>query len=152
MQSANRKSSQQTQMLDLVSLSQTVESISLTSTEMDNPNSLKQFFGIMLSVLRIINSIVLKYQSDQTLKLARSFLKENRASVVGVFKRYAGVGGLDAAQNIDLGDLVDNLTVLISATKYLEVSNIFDAVYYPTNAGQFEEQAGLSKPGLSVFS
>jgi nuclear pore complex protein Nup205 len=89
---------------------------------MDNAESLKKFFDLMLSVLRIINSIVLKNQSDQTLKLARTFLKENRASVVGVFKRYAGVGGLEVVQNIDLGDLVDNLTVLISATKYLEVS------------------------------
>lgn len=89
---------------------------------MDNPNSLKQFFDIMLSILRILNSIVLKNQSDQTLNQARVFLRENRASVVGVFKRYAGVGGLDVVQNVDLGDLVDNLTVLISATKYLEVS------------------------------
>jgi nuclear pore complex protein Nup205 len=93
----------------------------LTKEEIANPEALKRFFELMLSVLRIINSIVLKYQSDQTIKLAQEFLAENRASVVGILKRFAGIGGVEVHESIDLNDLVDNLTVLISATDFLEV-------------------------------
>lgn len=82
---------------------------------------MKRFFELMLSVLCIINSIVLKYQSDQTIKAAQEFLAENRPSVVGILKRFAGVGGVEAHDSIDLSDLVDNLTLLISSTGYLEV-------------------------------
>jgi nuclear pore complex protein Nup205 len=89
---------------------------------MDNPEALKKFFDLMLSVLRIINSVVLKNQNDQTLKMALMFLTQNRHSVVAVFKRYAGISGLEAKGDIDLGDLIDNFTVLISATGFLEVS------------------------------
>lgn len=76
----------------------------------------------MLSVLRIINSVILKFQSDQTIKAAQEFLAENRPSIVGIFKRFAGVGGVEIHQSIDLNDLVDNLTLLISATGYMDVS------------------------------
>jgi nuclear pore complex protein Nup205 len=93
----------------------------LISTEIDNPEALKKFFELMLSVLCIVNSIILKYQSDQTIKAAQEFLAENRQSVVGILKRFAGVGGVEVHDSIDLSDLVDNLTLLISATGYLEV-------------------------------
>jgi hypothetical protein len=76
----------------------------------------------MVSVLRIINSIILKYQTDQTKQIGQEFLAAYRPSVVGILKRYAGVGGAEFAEAIDLSDLVDNLTLLISATGYLEVS------------------------------
>jgi hypothetical protein len=75
----------------------------------------------MLSVLRIINSIILKFQSDQTIKAAQSFLAENRPSIVGILKRFAGIGGVEPHQSVDLSDLVDNLTLLISAANFLEV-------------------------------
>ena len=88
---------------------------------MDNPEALKKFFELMLSVLRIVNSIVLKHQSDQTVRSAQEFLAEHRQSTVSILKRFAGVGGLEIHQSIDLGDLVDNLTLLISATCFLEV-------------------------------
>lgn len=78
----------------------------------------------MLSVLRIINSIILKFQSDQTIKSAQEFVAENRPSIVGILKRFAGVGGVEVHQSIDLSDLVDNLTILISATGYMEVRTL----------------------------
>ena len=88
---------------------------------MENAEALKKFFELMLSVLRIINSLVLRTRGDQIIKAARSFLAENRHSVVSVLKRHAGVGGLEVGKEIDLGDLVDNLTVLITETGFLEV-------------------------------
>jgi nuclear pore complex protein Nup205 len=93
----------------------------LSFIDIDNPEALKKFFELMLSVLRIINSIILKYQSDQTIKAAQEFLAENRPSIVGILKRFAGVGGVEIRGSIDLDDLVDNLTLLISATNFLEV-------------------------------
>jgi nuclear pore complex protein Nup205 len=95
--------------------------IFLSFIDIDNPEALKKFFELMLSVLRIINSIILKYQSDQTIKAAQEFLAENRPSIVGILKRFAGVGGVEIHGSIDLDDLVDNLTLLISATNFLEV-------------------------------
>jgi nuclear pore complex protein Nup205 len=93
--------------------------------DIDNPEALKKFFDLMLSILRIINSIILKYQTDQTKQIAQEFLTAYRPSVVGILKRFAGVGGVEFNESIDLSDLVDNLTVLISATGYLEVCSSF---------------------------
>lgn len=91
---------------------------------MENPNALSNFFDLMLSVLRIINSVVLArgHQNDQTVKLARDFLAENRLSMVSIFKRFARIGGLDVGSKIDLEELVEGFTLLISATGFLEVS------------------------------
>jgi len=93
--------------------------------EMDNPTALAEFFSLMLAVLSIINAVVLaRGQNDQTVKLARDFLNENRLSMVSVFKRHASVGGLKIDGKIDLGDLVDCYTLLISATGFLEYEDM----------------------------
>jgi nuclear pore complex protein Nup205 len=89
---------------------------------MDNPDAHRKFFELMLSVLRIVNAIVLNYRTDQTLSSSLEFLTENRQSVVGILKRFARVGGINADGGIDLSDLVDNLALLISATDFLAVS------------------------------
>ena len=88
---------------------------------MENTEALAKFYGLMLSLLRIINSVILKHQSDQTIAAAQEFLSDNRHSVIGILKRYAAVGGVEIHKSIDLTDLVDNLTLLISATRYLKV-------------------------------
>lgn len=97
--------------------------------EMENPDALSNYFDLMLAVLRIVNAVVLSrgYQNDQTVKLARDFLSENRLSMVGVFKRHGRVGGLDVVggkKGIDLEELVEGFTLLISACGFLEVSPI----------------------------
>jgi nuclear pore complex protein Nup205 len=94
----------------------------LTQTDIDDVDALKTYFDLVLSIMRIINSIVLKYQSDQTSKSARTFLSRSRPCVTGVLKRFAKIGGVQVKQGIDLSDLVDNFTLLISATDFLEVS------------------------------
>lgn len=93
--------------------------------DVENPEALKKFFDLMLSVLRIINSVVLSRgtQHDQTIKLAREFLRDNRHSMVAVFKRHASIGGIQVDGKIDLADLVDNYTVLVSATEFIQVGS-----------------------------
>ncbi|OCK80455.1 hypothetical protein K432DRAFT_434748 [Lepidopterella palustris CBS 459.81] len=89
--------------------------------EFENPNALKKYFNLMLSVLRVINSAVLACgpQNDQTVFQARQFLKENRQSMVSIFKRNVKIGGLQDI-GADLSDLVDCFTLLVTATGFLE--------------------------------
>lgn len=96
----------------------------ISNTEVDNPTALQRFFNLMLAVLRVINAVVLSrgQQNDHTLQMAREFLKENRLSIIGVFKRNARVGGRNVHDVADLNDLVDQFTLLLSATNFLEVS------------------------------
>ncbi|TID18729.1 hypothetical protein E2P81_ATG05711 [Venturia nashicola] len=95
--------------------------------EMENPDALSNYFDLMLAVLRIVNAVVLSRgnQNDQTVKLARDFLSENRASMVSVFKRHGRVGGLGVVggKAIDLEELVEGFTLLISACGFLEYEN-----------------------------
>lgn len=52
----------------------------------------------------------------------RVFLAENRQSMVGIFKRFAKIGGVGAADHHGaLSDLAKCYMTLISATNFLEV-------------------------------
>jgi nuclear pore complex protein Nup205 len=94
--------------------------------EFDNPNALKKYYELMLAVLRVINAAVIARgrQNDQTIFQAREFLKENRHSMVAIFKRSVNVG-VGSTQVLgdaeDLGDLVDCFTVLVEITGFLQV-------------------------------
>ncbi|KAF1990000.1 nuclear pore complex subunit Nup192 [Aulographum hederae CBS 113979] len=92
-----------------------------------NPQALTRYFALVLSVLRVITSVVISKgpQNEQTMGLARQFLSEHRMSMVGIFKRNAGItsgggGGRRRGEMSDLSDLVDQYTLLISATGFLE--------------------------------
>ncbi|KAF2797349.1 hypothetical protein K505DRAFT_235707 [Melanomma pulvis-pyrius CBS 109.77] len=93
--------------------------------EFDNPNALKKYYELMLAVLRVINAAVIARgrQNDQTIFQAREFLKENRHSMVAIFKRSVNVG-VGATQDMgaagDLSDLVDCFTVLVDITGFLQ--------------------------------
>ena len=95
----------------------------LTMSDIGNADSLKRFFELMLALLRVINAVVVSRGSanEQTMSQARNFLKENRASIVGVLKRHAKIGGVHVDVGVNLDDLVDNYTFLMSATNFLEV-------------------------------
>ena len=84
---------------------------------------MKRFFDLMLAILRVINAVVLSKgpQSEQTIRQARGFLSDVRPSMVGIFKRHAKIGKGRGEEVEDLGDLVDNFTVLVSAVGFLEV-------------------------------
>ncbi|KAL0263599.1 hypothetical protein SLS55_002580 [Diplodia seriata] len=102
--------------------------------EIDNPHALRKFFDLMLSVLRVVNSVVVVRgpQNEQCRRQARDFVADNRASVVAVFKRAARKGGPgEQATGADLEELVDAFCLLMAATGFLE----------------YEDQQ-MQKPGL----
>ncbi|KAI9695840.1 MAG: hypothetical protein M1820_008395 [Bogoriella megaspora] len=90
--------------------------------EMNSPQALKIYFDLMLAIVKIINGLILTNgpQHGQTMYQARQFLKEYRTTVVAVFKKNAKIGGQFSEKEIDFDALVDNFTVMISATGFLE--------------------------------
>jgi len=90
--------------------------------EIENTQALEKFFRLMLSLLRVINAVVVSRgtQNDQTLTQAREFLQENRGCVVSIFKRNAGIGGKVEGNREELNELVDQFTLLVSATGFME--------------------------------
>ncbi|KAK3059467.1 hypothetical protein LTS18_010810 [Coniosporium uncinatum] len=90
--------------------------------EIENTQALEKFFRLMLSLLRVINAVVVSRgtQNDQTLTQAREFLQENRGCAVSVFKRNAGIGGKVEGNREELNELVDQFTLLVSATGFME--------------------------------
>jgi nuclear pore complex protein Nup205 len=124
--------------------------------EFDDPKALKKYFELMLSVLRVINAAVIARgrQNDQTVFQAREFLKENRHSMVSIFKRSVMVGGgRDGEVQGELGELVDCWTALVEVTGFLEV-----CVETSQNRGQrliqmqYEDQSSLKKGRSNMFS
>jgi nuclear pore complex protein Nup205 len=124
--------------------------------EFDDAKALKKYYDLMLSVLRVVNAAVIARgrQNDQTVFQAREFLKENRHSMVAIFKRSVNVGGGQHAEaQQDLVDLVDCWTVLVEVTGFLEVrvSAHETAVYSLTNP-QYEDQSSLKRARSNMFS
>ncbi|KAI9894289.1 MAG: hypothetical protein M1814_004143 [Vezdaea aestivalis] len=91
--------------------------------EIDNPDSLKRFYDLLLSSLRVVNAVVLSRgsQNTQTKDLARTFLSENRLSMVSVFKRHARIGGVHLDKIGDIEELLENYILLIRQTGFLEM-------------------------------
>ena len=92
---------------------------------MDNPEAMKRYYELLLSILRIITSMVLSRgpQNVQTIEQARLFLIQDRATMIGIFKRQANIGGIINDKSCeDLEDLVEIYVLLISLTGFLDVS------------------------------
>lgn len=95
--------------------------------EIDNPDALKRYYELLLSVIRVIASVVLSRgpQNDQTIDQARIFLAENRAGIVAIFKRHAKIGGVLAGDmGGDLDELVEFYVLLMTMTNFLDVSRL----------------------------
>ena len=92
--------------------------------DIDNRKALTKYFELLLSMLQIINAVVLSRgsENDQTVSQAQHFLHENRPCIVAVFKRNAKIGSIGRENDIVLERIVDNFTVLISASRFLDVS------------------------------
>jgi nuclear pore complex protein Nup205 len=83
---------------------------------------------LLSSVIRVIVSAVFirGIHNEQILEQTRIFLTENRQNMVGIFKRYAKVGGTPTTDNQEtLHDLVKSYTALIVAVGFTEVSVSF---------------------------
>lgn len=61
-------------------------------------------------------------ENDQVINLARQFIEQYRASIMAIFKRNAKIGSAQANTTRVLEELVDNFTILITASGFLEVS------------------------------
>jgi nuclear pore complex protein Nup205 len=95
------------------------------ATDIDNPDALRKYYGLLLSVIRVIVSTVFirGLHNEQMLEQTRIFLAENRQSMVGIFKRYAKIGGGNTAEPTGtLDDLLKAYMALIAAVGFLEVS------------------------------
>ncbi|KAK4995501.1 hypothetical protein LTR66_004692 [Elasticomyces elasticus] len=112
------------------SLFDAVRSSYLFSTDPDigldvnDPSVLTTFYSLLLSVLRVITSVTLTrgVQNKQAVAQAREFLQENRVCVLAIFKRSAGIGGmeLDDEGKKVLEGLVENLVVLATVTGFMD--------------------------------
>ena len=104
----------------------------LIEAEIDNPEALAKYYRLLLFLTRIISCVTLSRgtQNDHTIESVRGFLSENRALVVATFKRQARIGGVsfdDAGINIE--ELVELFTLLISMTNFLDVSFFLPYLY-----------------------
>jgi nuclear pore complex protein Nup205 len=76
--------------------------------------------------MRIICAAVLSRgsQHQQTHEQGRRFLTENRLSILSVLKKSAGLGtGIDMSQQQSIEELADSFMLLMSVTRFLEVSS-----------------------------
>lgn len=129
----------------------------LRKTEIDNPNALKKYYELLLSIIRVISSVVLSKgpQNELVLEQVRNFLISNRPSMVAVFKRHAKIGGvLVVDTSSDLSELVESYMLLITMTNFLEVSfttTTISAGTSVTQPWQFEEK-GVKKLESRTFT
>ncbi|KAL4795958.1 hypothetical protein BDV19DRAFT_378449 [Aspergillus venezuelensis] len=94
------------------------------ATDIDNPDALRQFYDLLDSVLRVIVTAAFSrgLHNEQMIEQTRSFLAENRQSMVGIFKRFAKIGGAGAADHHDaLTSIAKSYTALVAATDFLEM-------------------------------
>lgn len=97
----------------------------LTDAEIDNPEALGKYYRLLVSIARVVTSVVLSRgsQNEQTIESAKSFLVENRALVVAMFKRQARIGGVSFDDaGVDIEELVELFMLLIAMTDFLDVS------------------------------
>ncbi len=97
---------------------------SLTTSEIDNPDALAKYYRLLLSIARVITSVVLSRgpQNEQTIESAKAFLVENRPLVVSMFKRQARIGGVSFDDaGVDIEELVELFMLLITMTGFLDV-------------------------------
>lgn len=107
-----------------------MEAIPLTLSDLAIPNQEKVYYELLLAIVRVVNACVVSRgaQNEQTLQEGRRFVLENRTSMMTVMKKHAGIGGVDAAVELDVGDLAEAYMLLISVTDFLMVSLLHHAL------------------------
>ncbi|OQD74853.1 hypothetical protein PENDEC_c009G04399 [Penicillium decumbens] len=91
--------------------------------DIDNPDALRKYYDLLLSVIRVIVSAVFSrgVHNEQIKAQTVAFIAENRPCMVGIFKRFAKIGGGAAADHQGtLCELVKSFMALVAATDYLE--------------------------------
>lgn len=128
----------------------------LTEIEMDNPEALGKYYHLILSITRVICSVVLSrgLQNKQTLDQAKSFLMENRALVVAIFKRQAGVGAVTfEGMGVNMDGIAELFVLLITITGFLDVRGALVHPYRSmADSVQYEEERDTQKIRTNGFS
>jgi nuclear pore complex protein Nup205 len=93
--------------------------------DIDNPDALGKYYGLLLSVMRVIVSAVFSrgIQNQQIIQQTHTFLAENRACMVGIFKRSARIGNSSNDHQDTLQDLETSFMSLVSATGFTEAES-----------------------------
>lgn len=92
-------------------------------------------------------------QNEHTIEQGRSFLSENRLSVLAVLKRSAGLGGGGTILDEVIDDLAESFMVLMSVTSFVEVSVPCLNTTCTNNHPQSEEKTqGSRRPALRAFT
>ena len=122
----------------------------LTCIEIDNPEALANYSRLLLSIARVITSVVLSRgpQNEQTIESAKVFLTENRPIVVSMFKRQARIGGVSFDdEGIDIEELVELFMLLIAMTGFLDVSHSEEYLHtgMKANIVYSTKSSGISK-------
>lgn len=97
----------------------------LTVIDIDNPDALDKYYSLILSITRVISSVVLSRgpQNEQTLGQARSFLIESRPLVVAIFKLQAKVGAVTfESMGVNVDEIAELFVLLLTVTEFLDVS------------------------------
>lgn len=129
----------------------------MTIADIDNPDALRKYYDLLLFVLRVIVSAVFVrgFHNEQMVEQTRAFLAENRQSMVGIFKRFAKIGGASAPDHHEtLSELAKSYMALVAATDFLEVGSYADIAHLSilTNLIQFEDHEVMEQPRPSMFS
>jgi nuclear pore complex protein Nup205 len=96
----------------------------LTWTDIDTSMAMQNYYELLASVLRLLVSVFLSrgQQNQQSQHQMRSFLTENRANMVGVFKRYRGISGAVApGTRTILENVVKSYVALMSMADFVQV-------------------------------
>lgn len=97
----------------------------LTIPDIDNPEALGKYYNLILSLTRVVTSVVLSRgpQNAQTLEQARLFLVENRPLVVAIFKLQAKVGAVTfESMGVNVDEISELFVLLLTVTEFLDVS------------------------------
>lgn len=91
-----------------------------------NPRALEQHYDLLAKVVRIIGAALVSRGSHNVVQ-GRRFLTEHRMLVTHTLKRSAGIGNGVADDKLEdkVEELAEGLMVIIAATKFLEVSDLF---------------------------
>lgn len=81
-------------------------------------------YSLLAKVARIIGAAIVSRGSHNVLQ-GRRFLTDHRMLVSHTLKRSAGIGPVESGLEESIGDLADAFVVIITATGFLDVSNLY---------------------------
>ncbi|KAL9106134.1 MAG: hypothetical protein Q9227_008782 [Pyrenula ochraceoflavens] len=94
------------------------------ASDFESHSALQRYHQLVASVLRLLTAtfVTLGMENKRAEHQIRQFLQEFRPNMVGMFKRYAGIGGKSGENlNEELNSIVRSYTALVQIAKFTEV-------------------------------